>query len=97
MQVEQPCNYVVQFTPRFERAYKRKTADQRQAVDKAIVRLISNPGYNSLRVKKVRGVNQQEIWEASITMSRRLTFEYSDDGTTMIMRNCNGHEVFGSP
>ncbi len=30
-------------------------------------------------------------------MSRRITFEYSDDGSTMIMGNCNGHEVFSNP
>lgn len=87
---------VVQFTRRFERAYKRKTEDQKQAVAEAITRLKVNPSHPSLRVKKVRGAGQQDIWEASTNMKHRITFEYSSsDG--VIFRNCNGHEVFNNP
>ncbi len=94
---EQANIRAVQFTPRFERSYKRKTIAQRQAVDEAIVQLYTDPSYPSLRVKKVRGVRTGEIWEASVDMSRRITFEYSDDGSTIILRNCNGHEIFRQP
>ena len=95
MQEDQPGTYAIQFSPRFERSYKRKTPDQRQAVYDKIVLLRSNPKHPSLRVKKIRHTAQ--IWEASINMSRRLTFEYSDDHTTIIMRNCNGHGILGNP
>ena len=86
----------VQFTRRFERAYKHKTKNLQQAVTDTIVQLKADPSYPSLRVKKVRGVGRQEIWEASVDMKYRITFEYSSiDG--IILRNCNGHEVFAQP
>ncbi len=88
----------VRFTPRFDRSYKRKSKEQREAVDEAVVQLYTNPSNPWLRVKRVRGVGKgEEIWEASVDMSRRITFEYGDDGSTIIFRNCNGHEIFRQP
>ena len=92
MQDEQADQFGVQLTPRFKRAYKRKTLDQQRAVDNTIVQLSIDPSYPSLRVKKVRGA-VRDIWEASVDMARRMTFEYSADHTNIILRNCNGHEV----
>ena len=86
----------VRFAPRFDRSYRRKTTDQRRAVDQAVVQLYTDPAYPSLRVKRVRGA-VGEVWEASVDMSRRLTFEYSRDGTAIILRNCNGHETLARP
>ena len=83
----------VQLTRRFERAFKRKPADLRQALAEAIERLQADPSYPSLRVKKVRGIS--DVWEASIDMKHRLTFEYGPDG--IILRNCNGHEALARP
>ena len=83
----------VQYTPRFARAYRRKTVDLQQAVTETIVQLKTDPSYPSLRVKKVRGVN--DVWEASIDMKHRMTFEYSSD--CIILRNCNGHEALARP
>jgi mRNA-degrading endonuclease YafQ of YafQ-DinJ toxin-antitoxin module len=90
--VEEQIN-AVQFTRRFDRAFKHKTKDLRQAVLETIEQLKTDPSYPSLRVKKVRGIN--DIWEASVTMKHRITFEYSTD--VIIFRNCNGHEVFAQP
>lgn len=88
----------VRFTPRFDRSYKRKTREQRVAVDEAGVKLYADSAYPSLRVKRVRGVKAgEEIWEASVDMSRRITFEYGDGGSTIIFRNCNGHEMLRQP
>ena len=85
----------VQFTRRFGRAFKHKTEDLQQAVIGAIELLKTDPSYPSLRVKKVRGIRSNDIWEASVAMKHRITFEYSTDG--IILRNCNGHEVFTQP
>lgn len=56
--------------------------------------LSENLSHPSLRAKKVRSAT--DIWEASVTMSRRMTFQYAADGA-IILRNCNGHEVLGRP
>ena len=86
----------VRFTPRFDRSYRRKTKALRDAVDRAVVQLYTEPTYPSLRVKRIRGA-AGEIWEASVDMARRITFEYSRDGTAIIFRNCNGHETLTRP
>jgi mRNA-degrading endonuclease YafQ of YafQ-DinJ toxin-antitoxin module len=83
----------VQLTRRFERAYRRKPEDLRQALKETVVRLKADPSYPSLRVKKIRGI--KDVWEASIDMKHRMTFEYSPDG--IILRNCNGHEALARP
>ena len=83
----------VRLTRRFERAYKRKPKGLQQALTEAIVRLQTDPSYPSLRVKKIRGI--QDVWEASINMKHRMTFEYSPDG--IILRNCSGHEALTRP
>ncbi len=84
----------VQLTRRFERAYKHKPDDLQQAVTETIVRLQTNRSHPSLRAKKVRGI--KDVWEASINMKHRMTFEYDADGD-IILRNCNGHEIFAQP
>ena len=86
----------VRFTPRFDRSYRRKTKAMRDAVDRAVVQLYTNPAHPSLRAKRVRGA-AGEVWEASVDMSRRLTFEYNRDRTAIILRNCNGHETLTRP
>ena len=81
----------------FEKRSKRKSTVLQEKLWRQIELLRVDPQYPSLRVKKVRGVASDNIWEASIDMDHRLTFEYSDDGLTIILRNCNGHEVFNNP
>lgn len=87
----------VESTPRFDRAYEKKSAAQQDKLDETLERLRNNPAHPSLRVKRVRGTRSGEVWEASINMRRRLTFEYADDGESIVLRNCNGHEVLSSP
>ena len=50
--------------------------------------MIENPRHPSLRVKKIQG--QAAIFEASITMSIRLTWQYSEDG--ILLRNIGEHD-----
>lgn len=86
----------VEATPRFNKAYGQKSAEHQEKLEQTIERLCTDPTHPSLRSKKVRGVGSGEIWEASINMQRRLTFEYGDDGETIVLRNCNGHEILKS-
>jgi len=51
--------------------------------------LAQDPRYPSLRTKKMRGSG--EIWEASVTMAYRITFQWV--GKTLILRRIGTHDV----
>ena len=85
------------FTPQFRRARRKKPPELRRALDAKVERLRTNPGHPSLRVKRIRGGRFEGIWEASVNMSSRFTFQFASDGASIILRNCNGHDVFRAP
>ena len=62
------------FAPQFRRARRKKTPELQRASDAKVERLRTNPGHPSLRLKRVRSVRFEGVWEASITMSCRITF-----------------------
>jgi len=47
-----------------------------------------NPKHPSLRTKKIKGVS--DIYEASITMNYRMTWQYYKDG--ILLRNIGEHD-----
>ena len=47
-----------------------------------------NPKHPSLRTKKIQGTS--DIYEASITMSYRLTWQYYEEG--ILLRNVGEHD-----
>jgi len=53
------------------------------------LRLVQNPSYPSLRVKKMQGLD--DVWEASVTMSYRITFQRAGD--TLILRRIGTHDI----
>ena len=71
--------------------FAEKVAAQDEKVKKVLKKklmlLIDNPRHPSLRVKKIQG--QKNIFEASITMSIRITWQYHDDG--LLLRNLGEH------
>ena len=83
-------------TPRLKRAYKKLSPDDKQSVQDAIKTLVKGSPYpNSLRVKKMRG--HKSIWEASPTMSCRLTFEFNNPDY-IVLRNVGKHDLtLGNP
>lgn len=50
--------------------------------------MIENPRYPSLRAKKIKGL--EGIFEVSITMGIRMTWEYTEDG--ILLRNIDKHD-----
>ncbi|SCM78739.1 Cytotoxic translational repressor [uncultured Sporomusa sp.] len=50
--------------------------------------MIENPRHPSLRTKKIQG--QEGIFEASVTMGIRMTWQYTDDG--ILLRNIGEHD-----
>jgi len=76
-------------TESFARDFKGLPKEVQGRVEKAISRLVQNPAHPSLRVKKMQGV--KNIWEASVTMSYRLTFHRGGD--TITLRRVGTHDI----
>jgi mRNA interferase RelE/StbE len=82
----------------YSELFARKTADQNEVVKRALKKkiklLLENPRHPSLRVKKIKG--QNDIFEASITMKIRITWQYYHDG--ILLRNLGEHDkTLGNP
>ena len=76
-------------TESFLRDFRALPKEIQARTEKAILRLAQNPSYPSLRVKKMQGL--KDIWEASVTMSYRLTFHRAGD--TLILRRVGTHDI----
>lgn len=76
-------------TESFVRDFRALPKEIQAQTERAILRLAQNLSYPSLRVKKMQGV--KDIWEASITMSYRLTFHRAGD--TIILRRVGTHDI----
>jgi mRNA-degrading endonuclease YafQ of YafQ-DinJ toxin-antitoxin module len=78
----------IRWTPIFQRDFEKLPKDVQSRAEKAIRLLKENPRYPSLRSKKMESV--ETIWEASVTMSHRITYEIS--GQTLILRRIGPHD-----
>jgi len=78
----------LQYTNRFQSAYNDLTDDDAERVKKALRLLVENPRHPSLRVKRIQGTDH--IWEASASLSIRLTFEMHGD--LIVLRNVGAHD-----
>ena len=80
-------------TRTFERLYERIPKQiQAQAIDKLDLYL-RDPSHPSLRVKRMSGT--ERIWELSVTMQYRITFELG--GEKVILRRIGTHDILKSP
>ncbi len=83
----------VQTTPAFDRDYARLPGEIKDAVDKQLALLLSNPRHPSLRLKKIRGT--EDIWEVRVTRSHRISLTMAGD--TFILRRLGPHDVLREP
>lgn len=81
------------FTARFERLFRKLPQSIRRATYEKLDMLLSDPSHPSLRVKRVKGT--VDIWETSVTMNYRITFEIA--GETVILRRIGTHDILRSP
>lgn len=79
--------------PRFKRDYRKLPATLKDQVDQALLQMEENLRYPSLRVKKMEG--SQDIWEARVTRSCRITFNL--DGDLITLRTVGEHDVLKHP
>lgn len=81
-------------SPRFDRAYKKLPEQVRDQFRKKLRLLVeSHFAHPSLRVKRIQGTT--DIWEASIDMNHRFTFQKIEGG--ILLRVIGPHEVLDNP
>lgn len=82
----------VVFTATFARSYRNLSSDLQRRVDKTIRLLAAKepngPFHPSLRAKRIQGT--PGIWEASVTMKYRLTFQMHEG--TLYLRVVGDHD-----
>ncbi len=84
----------IERSPRFDRAYKKLPKAVRERFKEKLILLdVSNFSHPSLRVKKIKGT--VNIWEASIEMNHRCTFEKMEGGIRL--RVIGPHKVVNTP
>ena len=81
------------FTPTFERLFKRLPKRIRDETYEKLALFLDDQAHPSLRVKRVRGTDR--IWEMSITMNYRLTFEVDEE--RVLLRRIGTHDVLRRP
>ena len=77
----------------FKRDYQKLPLSIQRKVDEQLRILVENPGYPSLRVKKIDG--HPNCWEARISQEYRLTFTWVKN--TLILRRVGTHDVLKKP
>ena len=73
---------------RFKKAYQKLPEQLQEQIDRKLLLLEENPRHPSLRIKKIAGT--PDIWEASLTMKYRITFQISEG--VIILRVIGEHE-----
>ncbi len=81
-------------SPRFDRAYKKLPAEVRDQFRRKLRLLVdSRCTHPSLRVKRIQGT--ADIWEASIDMNHRFTFQKIESG--ILLRVIGHHDALDNP
>ena len=80
-------------TRTFERLFKRLPAELRELALEKLSLYLADPAHPSLRVKRIKGTDR--IWEMSVTMQYRITFEV--EGEAVTLRRIGTHDVLRKP
>jgi mRNA interferase RelE/StbE len=78
----------IYFSDLFLDSVKRLPIDVKKVLKKKLDLLADNPKHPSLRTKKIKG--SEGIFEASINMDIRMTWEFYEDG--ILLRNIGKHD-----
>lgn len=83
-----------QFTRRFERVFKRLPKEIQESAFQKLALWVQNPSHPSLRIKRMKG--HSKIWEMSVTMDYRITFEH-ENANTILLRKIGTHDILRNP
>ncbi len=78
----------IYFSDLFLQSVKDLPDEAKRTLRKKLDIIADNPRHPSLRTKKIKG--REDVFEATITMAIRLTWEYYEDG--ILLRNIGGHD-----
>ncbi|WP_254904831.1 hypothetical protein [Clostridium tyrobutyricum] len=88
---------IIERTDKFKREYKKLPNNIKESFKKQFARFVEYPYaefHPSLRIKRIQGTN--DIFEMTITMSIRVTWQYIDD--RILLRNIGRHDkTLGNP
>ena len=77
----------------FEKSFQKLPKEIREATYQKLETFLENPGQPSLRIKRIKGT--RSIWEMSITMNYRITFENRE--TEILLRRIGTHDILNRP
>ena len=80
-------NFRFTYTKRFEKHFKKLTAQEKKQLLNKLVLLSQNPSHPSLRTKRIQGTDN--LYESSVNMDIRIIWYYEDD--VMIILVDTGH------
>lgn len=78
----------IYFSDHFLKSVRQLPDDIKKSLKEKLGYMVDDPKHPSLRTKKIKG--NDKIFEASITMNIRMTWEYYEDG--LLLRNIGGHD-----
>jgi len=78
----------IYFSDLFLQSVKELPEDVKRTLKKKLDIIADNPSHPSLRTKKIKG--RENLFEATITMSIRMNWEYFEDG--ILLRNIGEHD-----
>lgn len=80
-------------TDPFKKDFKKLPKEIKRKTEQSLRFLAENIHHPSLRVRKMEGV--RDIWEASVTMQYRFTFEIQEDA--YLLRRIGTHAILKRP
>ena len=80
------------FTRQFEESLAAQTDEITDLFERKLEFFLTNIFHPSFRTKKIKGLKKIIIWEASLTMDYRFTFQIGEDDT-IIFRNIGKHSI----
>lgn len=78
----------IYFSDHFLKSVIQLPDDIKKSLKEKLGLMADDPKHPSLRTKKIKG--HDKIFEASITMNIRMTWEYHEDG--ILLRNIGRHD-----
>lgn len=66
-----------------------------EKADQKLALLVSNPEHPSLRLRKMEGYKRPNVWELSVTMKYRVTFEIHPDHYRLL--KVGTHDILRHP
>ena len=82
--------YQYTFTKRFEKHFKKLTAQEKKQLQNKLVLLSKNPSHPSLRTKRIQGTDS--LYESSVNMDIRIIWYYEDD-VMIILVDIGHHDI----